>query len=87
MAHHPGRPHQKTDSADQFLKYAGLAGIAIGIVLTVAVAALTVAPALIPSGAAMATLLSVLLLAGVVVLVRRIHSQRGREMDPDPDWH
>jgi hypothetical protein len=35
----------------------------------------------------MATLLSVLLLAGVVVLVRRIHSQRGREMDPDPDWH
>ena len=87
MAHQPGRPQQQTDSADQFLKYAGVAGIAIGLVLTVAVAALTVAPALMPSGATMATLLSVLLLVGVVVLVRRIHSQRGREMDPDPDWH
>jgi purine-cytosine permease-like protein len=87
MTHSPGNAQQQPDRAEQFLSYAGIAGVAIAVLLTVAVAALTVAPALIPSGAAIATLVSVLLLAGVVLLVRRIHKQRGREMNPDPDWH
>jgi high-affinity Fe2+/Pb2+ permease len=87
MAHSPGNSRQQTDRAEKFLTYAGVAGVAIAVLLTVAVAALTVAPALMPSGTAMATLVSVVLLAGVLLLVRRIHKQRGREMNPDPDWH
>jgi purine-cytosine permease-like protein len=76
-----------TGSGEKFLTYAGIAGIAVAVLLTVAVAALTVLPALVPSGAVLGTALFTLLLAGAAVGVRRLHRSRGREMDVDPDWH
>jgi uncharacterized membrane protein len=73
--------------AERLLTYAGVTGIAIALVLTVAVVALTVAPALLPSGTALGAVVSTVLLVGVVALVRYLHRQRGRTVSPDPDWH
>lgn len=86
MAHNPALPQQETDTTDAFLKYAGVAGIAIAVLLTVAVAALTVGPALL-AGKIVAPALFTLLLVAVVVFLRRLHKARGRQMDVDPDWH
>lgn len=87
MVHARDGRQQRTDRAQRLLKYAGLAGTAVALLLAVAVTALTVGPALLPSGAALGTVLFALLLAVVVVAVRRLHRERGRQVDPDPDWH
>jgi cell shape-determining protein MreD len=78
---------ERKELGDRLLTYAGIAGIAIALVLTVAVVALTVAPALLPSGTALGALASTVLLVVVFALVRYLHRQRGRTANPDPDWH
>lgn len=83
MAHYPGERDRGIDRQEAFLKYAGIAGLAIGLLLTVAVLALTVAPALIPSGPALATALFTGLLAVVALATRQFDWLSSPEIELD----
>lgn len=72
MATQPLPQERQTDPAESFLSYAGIAGIAISLVLTAAVVWLTVGPALVPSGMLLAPGLFTLLLVMTVIAARRI---------------
>jgi hypothetical protein len=85
MVQYSGTTEEGSSTGETFLKYAGVAGIAVALLLTVAVVGLTVAPALVPSGPAVATVLFTAVLA-VAVLATRLGNWAGQpDVDLDPE--
>ncbi len=87
MSHGSPRDYQQKGTADRFLEYVGKAGIAITLVLALAAAGVAALPVISQGGLIGLTVVSLGLLGAVLFLMRYLHKQYGREMNPDPDWH